>query len=148
MDRRTFVGTGGLAISIALAGCTGTLRGGGDSDGSDDDGPRTVTMSGSEFQPRILRIPTGTQVRWTNDDTSAHTVSSATLTGSGSDWSFDSEQLADGESTNHTFDEPGAYEYFCTIHGESTMCGVVVVGDTAYDATLPCEGDSGGGGMY
>ncbi|MFB6217755.1 MAG: plastocyanin/azurin family copper-binding protein, partial [Halobacteriaceae archaeon] len=61
-------------------------------------------------------------------------------------------RLESGRSTTHTFESAGAYEYYCTIHGKATMCGVVVVGGASYDGTLPCQdsdttttsGDDGG----
>ena len=149
MDRRTFVQTGAVAISVAVAGCTGSMDGGGE-DGTDDggSGSQTVTMSGTSFQPRTLRVDPGTTVTWTNDGSAGHNVIAERLTSAGADWSFSSELLGSGDSTTYTFEESGAYEYFCSIHGKSTMCGVVIVGDVSYDGTLPCADDSGGGGVY
>ncbi|MFB6217674.1 MAG: plastocyanin/azurin family copper-binding protein [Halobacteriaceae archaeon] len=60
-------------------------------------------------------------------------------------WSMDAT-VESGETVSHTFDSAGVYEYYCTIHGSGTMCGVVLVGDVTYDGSLPCQDDGGGGG--
>ncbi|SFR44070.1 cupredoxin domain-containing protein [Halogeometricum limi] len=98
----------------------------------------TVTLRNSRFRPHRLSVATGTAVEWRNEDGYPHNVKSTRFNDSAAEWSYFSKNFDEGESVRHRFDEPGAYEYFCTIHG-TAMCGVVVVGDVDYDGTLPCE---------
>ncbi|MFB6220932.1 MAG: plastocyanin/azurin family copper-binding protein, partial [Halolamina sp.] len=81
----------------------------------------------------------GTTVEWTNKDGASHDVTSDTFTEQGSEWDYYSGSLGNGAVTSYTFTEAGAYEYYCSIHGAASMCGVVIVGDASHDATLPCE---------
>ncbi|MFB6267240.1 MAG: plastocyanin/azurin family copper-binding protein [Halodesulfurarchaeum sp.] len=155
MDRRTFLRTGVSVGAVGLAGCT-TGSGGGaqptmttttTSKGSEDQtGTReTVTMSGTDFSPRILSISPGTTVRWKNTGSIGHTVKSAELTEGATSWSFQSDTISGGGSASHTFEDTGVYTYYCTIHGKGTMCGAVIVGDASMTGTLPCSGGTGGG---
>ena len=59
------------------------------------------------FVPENLTIKAGTTVRWTNDDSAPHSVSSAT---------FHSLTLVIGKSFEHTFESTGIYDYNCGIH--------------------------------
>lgn len=104
----------------------------------------TVTLTGTDFDPQQVQIAQGGSVTWTNEGTSQHDVIADTLTDAGDSWSFSSETLGSGDSTSFTFEESGVFEYYCSIHGDADMCGVVLVGDTSYSETLPCEGSDGG----
>lgn len=162
MDRRHFLRAAPATLFV-LAGCTGNGQdqGGTDpsedgnqtttaeSEGGDTDLPDTVpvALSGTEFDPRQVRIAPGGSVTWTNEGSNQHTVEATTFTEEGTSWSFRSDTLSSGDSSSHTFEQGGVYEYYCTIHGESSMCGVVLVGDVSYSGSLPCE-DDGGGGFY
>ena len=81
------------------------------------------------YDPLTLTIEAGTTVRWTNDDTIAHTVTSGTSDGSvgTADGAFDSGFINPGETWEYTFDDPGEYDYFCTPH--PWMVAAVVVTD-------------------
>ncbi|MFB6082212.1 MAG: plastocyanin/azurin family copper-binding protein [Halanaeroarchaeum sp.] len=155
MRRRTYLRSAGVAGVVALTGCTG--GGGGQNqsgatttttaaDGGGGGGSPTVTMVDTTFDPLHLSVAPGTTVTWTNEDGFAHTVVSATLTDAGDEWSYQSGTVAAGGSVEHAFPDPGVFEYYCSIHGKGTMCGVVLVGDQQYDATLPCASEGGGGG--
>jgi plastocyanin len=102
----------------------------------------TVTIEGFAFSPVRVSVDPGGTVEWINEGGATHTVVSSDLTGEGDDWSFDGEVSGDG-SVTYTFDSEGVYEYFCDIHGQSSMCGVVLVGDTSLSADLPCESSGG-----
>ena len=54
------------------------------------------------------------------------------------EWSYD-RSSENGQTSQRAFDEPGVYEYLCTIHGEESMCGAVLVGNVTLDGSLPCE---------
>ncbi len=79
-------------------------------------GDVTVGMAGSTFQPSNVTITVGESVTWANDDAVIHTVVGET---------FSSGNIAPGATFTHTFDEPGIYEYECTIH--PGMIGTVTV---------------------
>ncbi|MFD4598312.1 cupredoxin family copper-binding protein [Streptomyces sp. NPDC058464] len=70
-----------------------------------------VAIQNFAFSPATLKVPVGTTVTWTNQDTDAHTVTS---TGPGGP--LHSAALATHATYSHTFTEPGTYAYLCTIH--------------------------------
>lgn len=75
-----------------------------------DDGP-VVVVTDLAYHPATLTVPVGTTVTWVFDDGAiAHDVSSD---------GFRSELMASG-TFSHTFDQPGTYEYLCTIHPSMT----------------------------
>lgn len=95
-----------------------------------------------EFNPVRLSVDPGTTVEWVNKESGAyatsHTVTSATFHDKATQWSFD-QRIAPDERVSNTFEEAGVYEYLCSIHGKTSMCGVVLVGDVSLEANLPCE---------
>ena len=68
-----------------------------------------VTIKGFAFGPATLKVAAGTTVTWTNQDSTAHTVT-------GDKNEFDSGNLAPGKTFTHTFDKAGTFAYHCTIH--------------------------------
>jgi plastocyanin len=134
--RRTFLGgvaTSGLALVV---GCTGGSNSGGSATVEETS---SVSMAGSQFDPRNISIDVGTTVTWTNDDGFEHTVTSAS-----DNWDKDSS-VAGGEKTTHTFEESEVYDVYCSIHGESDLSGMsmkVGVGDATIESPL---GGGGGG---
>jgi predicted secreted protein with PEFG-CTERM motif len=85
------------------------------------------------FIPAEAIIDKGGEVTWTNDDTAAHTVTSGDLTNDpdnvGTD--FDSSLFGPGKTFSQTFEEAGAYPYFCMVH--PWMKGVVTVQAETHD---------------
>lgn len=79
------------------------------------------------YSPLQLTIPVGTTVRWTNEDTISHTVTSGTSDGTvgSADGRFDSGFVNPGETFTFTFTEAGEYPYFCSPH--PWMKGTVTV---------------------
>jgi plastocyanin len=77
-----------------------------------------ITIDNFSFAPMQLEIAAGTQVTWTNKDDVPHTVVSI-------DHKFKSRALDTDESFSFTFQDPGTYEYFCSVHPK--MTGKVVV---------------------
>ena len=71
-----------------------------------------ITISGFDFGDP-LAVATGTEVRVTNRDTTAHTWTS--LAGL-----FDSETIDPGERFEFTFDTAGTFEFLCVIHPQMT----------------------------
>jgi plastocyanin len=79
-----------------------------------------VVIDDFRFGPAALTVPVGTKVTWTNDDSDPHTVTSEA-----DPKLLKSPPLDTGESFAFTFDKPGTYRYFCSIHPR--MQGTIVV---------------------
>ena len=68
-----------------------------------------VTIEGFAFEAGNLEVPVGATVTWTNEDSAPHDA-----TARDADWK--TERLSNGESDTLTFDNPGSYDYYCSIH--------------------------------
>jgi plastocyanin len=79
-----------------------------------------VTIDNFMFAPATLTVPAGAKVIWTNRDSEPHTVLAAEPKGL-----FKSQALDIDDSFSFTFDKPGTYTYFCSIHPH--MTGTIVV---------------------
>jgi amicyanin len=80
-----------------------------------------VAIRGFSFQPETVHVKRGTTVTWVNCEnatTDAHTTTSQAEL-------WDSPFLPPGSTYSHTFDETGAFGYFCIPH--PFMRGAVVV---------------------
>lgn len=77
-----------------------------------------VAIQDFSFQPKMLTVPVGSTVVWTNEDEEPHTVVTA---GNG----FKSKALDTDDKFSFTFRKPGTYEYFCSVHPR--MTGSIVV---------------------
>lgn len=145
MKRRTFMTTTAAVAIPVIAGCTGGSGGtDGETDGGDGDVVETseVSMVGNQFDPRNIHIDPGATVTWTNDDSTAHTVTSAS-----DNWSLDTE-VAGGESAEFTFEESGVYDVYCQFHGSSDLSGMsmkVGVGDATIESPLGGSDEDEGG---
>jgi amicyanin len=78
----------------------------------------TVEIDGFAFSPPSLTVKAGTTVTWRNKDDIPHTVASSTRL-------FKSKALDTDDSYSFTFNDPGSYEYFCTLHPHMTAKIVV-----------------------
>lgn len=85
----------------------------------------TVFINTFIFRPDPITVPAGTTVTWIQNDSTTHTVTSGDRD-AGPDGLFDAS-LAKGETFEHTFDEPGTYDYFCSLHSGPGMTGQVIV---------------------
>src|SRR5690349_8462995 len=72
------------------------------------DGP-TISIDNFNFMAPSLTVPAGTKVTWVNHDDVPHTVVST-------EQKFKSKALDTDESFSFTFNEPGSYPYFCSLH--------------------------------
>jgi len=70
------------------------------------------------FDQETVEIPVGTTVTWTNTGDVIHTTTSK-------DGLWDSAIMNTGDTFSYTFDTPGTYDYWCTLH--PNMLGTVVV---------------------
>ena len=80
--------------------------------------PTVVEIHNMKFNPAILTIAAGTKVTWVNEDNSPHTVTDKGKV-------FRSAGLDTKDSFSYTFEAPGEFTYFCTIH--PIMVGKIVV---------------------
>jgi plastocyanin len=98
-------------LVVLAAGCGGT----GDSE------PVATTevkmVKSYRFEPETIEIQAGQTVTWTNEDNFTHTVE---VEGEGD------HKVGRGDSVSITFDEPGSFEYVCTLHSHD-MRGTVIV---------------------
>jgi plastocyanin len=77
-----------------------------------------VKIDNFSFGPATVTVPAGTTVTWTNRDDIPHTVVS-------DDKVFKSKVMDTDEKFSFTFEKPGTYGYFCSVHPK--MTGKVVV---------------------
>lgn len=121
----------GLLVFLALSGCTAPQKATapGDTAGlavktapppeeTTVSLPMTATVENIDFSfyPADVVIARGGTVTWKQRDSDRHTV-----TGAG----FDSGELSQGQTFDHTFSEPGVYEYRCKLH--DVMRGKIIV---------------------
>jgi plastocyanin len=101
-----------LAATALAAGC------GGASTSAEPVATTEVEMVKSyRFHPKTIEITAGSTVTWTNEDNFTHTVQ---VDGQ------EDHKVEPGERVSITFDEPGTYDYVCTLHSQD-MEGTVVV---------------------
>src|SRR6185503_14459524 len=81
-------------------------------------GAQQVVVDNFSFAPAMAVVAAGSTVTWTNRDDVPHNVVST-------DRKFKSPVLDTDGQFSHTFDAPGTYKYFCSIHPR--MTGQVVV---------------------
>jgi plastocyanin len=94
----------------------------------------TVDMGDNTFTPNKITVPVGATVSWPHNGQRPHTVTA-------DDGSFDSGQLEAGAAPfQFTFEEPGTYPYFCTLHGGKGgegMAGSIIVAEQSAAANPP-----------
>ncbi len=103
--------------------------GGGGGEGSDEpgdaltegkpgDASQRITLRKSLFTTERLKVSSGTTVAWVNRDPYGHTVTFDPI--------LDSGVLDGGARYAVTFNEPGTYDFVCTVH-PAIMTGEVTV---------------------
>jgi len=81
-------------------------------------GASQVVVDNFSFAPVMATVAAGSTVTWTNRDDVPHNIVST-------EQKFKSPVLDTDQQFSHTFDAPGTYKYFCSIHPK--MTGQVVV---------------------
>jgi plastocyanin len=104
--RRLFILGILVCAALALGSC------GGDEQSSAD---FTVSMLDNSFSQDVYVVPIGASVEFVNNGRNPHNAFSVDGSWSTQDATGDSLMLAD-EKAVLTFDEPGSYEFFCSIH--------------------------------
>jgi plastocyanin len=77
-----------------------------------------VKLSGLRFEPQSLSVNVGDRIQWLNDDIVPHTATAA-------DKSFDSGDIAAGQSWTYVAHKAGTFDYACRYH--PMMTGRLVV---------------------
>lgn len=113
-----------LVSTAVLAGCVQP-----DPVTIDCEATSEVSLVDLAFDPDSACVDEGATVTWTNEGSEVHTVTAA-------DGSFDSGDVAPGETFEVTFDERGAFDVHCRYHStveddgsRRGMVGVVHVED-------------------
>jgi len=78
-----------------------------------------IEISNMQFTPARVVVKPGSQVTWIQQDAAPHVIISSNNN------ELRSATLRSGQSYTHTFDKPGTYEYYCSIH--PSMKGTIVV---------------------
>lgn len=105
-----------MVTTVALAGCSSDSTT--DSTGSPAAGDAVdVVIDNFVFDAGTVTISAGETVRWTNDQSVTHTVTSE-------DELWDAT-LSSGGTFEFTFVDGGSYSYFCAIH--PSMTGTIEV---------------------
>ena len=100
------------AAALVAAGCAGS------GESSEPVATTEVEMVKSyRFDPKVIEVEAGETVTWTNEDNFTHTVQ---VDGQ------EDHKVERGERVEITFDEPGSYDYVCTLHRRD-MDGTVIV---------------------
>jgi plastocyanin len=138
MHRRLGLALTGLILAGGVAACGGGDEAGGlASQGEDpavpddlvvvDGTDAEVTALDNTFRAAGIEVQPGTTVTWANKGRNDHDV----LPVEGDAWGVEVEGFGPGDTYSTTFDEPGVYRYYCSIHGttDEGMVGTVVVAD-------------------
>jgi LPXTG-motif cell wall-anchored protein len=104
----------------------------------------SVTIADFTFTPATITVNQGDTVAWNNNGPTPHSATA-------NDGSFDTGILKKGETSSHTFNQPGSFSYFCKPH--PFMKATVVVqaaqsggGDTSGSGSSDTGGSSGTSG--
>jgi plastocyanin len=106
-----------IGLALVLAACSGD--GGSSAAAQEPVATSQISVQDNNFEPEVAEVTAADTVTWTWEGSSEHNV-----VGDG----FESDVQRDG-TFERRFDEPGTYEYRCTLHGG--MTGTVIVTDAS-----------------
>jgi len=89
------------------------------------EGNVTISMRDLAFDPTTATVKKGTIVTWENHDNASHQVVADATPVTVYTNSLRTNVMAPGQSWSFTFDEPGTYNYHCSLH--PTMKGSIIV---------------------
>ena len=130
MRSRKYVAAISLFLALGLAACSDNA-----SERSAD--AAEIEVVNVAFKPATLRVSAGTELTWINLDQGVRHTATSGMPGDGGvpgvregakaqpDGIFDGDLPDASSSFSFTFEEPGAYAYFCRVH--PSMTGEVVV---------------------
>jgi plastocyanin len=109
-----------LLAAALLSGCTADIGQDDTTGGQPAKGVTQIVAEQMSFSPAAIQVPAGTKVTWAFQDGQVpHNVA-------GNGWSSGKPQASG--TFNHTFDQPGSYDYACTLHAQMTGRIVVTTG--------------------
>jgi plastocyanin len=135
MTRKLGCAALGLLFAFTLVSCgdDGEKADGSSDGGSDeledvvvvDGSPADVKVLDNSFNDENIQIAPGTKVVWTNDGRQDHDIVPA----EGEAFGVEPDDFGPDAVYEHTFDEPGTYKYYCSLHGTPVagMVGAIVV---------------------
>ncbi|MFN8035265.1 MAG: plastocyanin/azurin family copper-binding protein [Acidimicrobiia bacterium] len=91
-----------------------------------------VQAKDNSFDPQNIRISVGVTVKWTNKGRIPHNIKAAdSKQDFGKKFGVDTASFAPAKTYSFTFNAPGTYSYYCTLHGapNAGMFGNVIVGN-------------------
>jgi plastocyanin len=115
-----YIGSAGAGAALATAGASPTQR-------------ATMTQKDEAFEPHVLTVVRGTEVRFPNGDDVFHNVFSLSSAST-----FDLGRYPKGSSRTVTFEKTGRVDVFCHIH--SDMNAIVLVLDNPYFVSPDAKG--------
>ena len=132
----------GLAVAVSVVDPVAAQAGGGchmDEGADYTEGTATVVRMGvCNFEPTVVRVPVGTDVRFLNTAPNGHAVSGRRNTWGSAD------VLAPGAEFSNRFTKAGIYPFSCPLH--PGMVGTVIVDDGGQAAAAapvaPIEADA------
>ncbi len=101
MFKRLASAVGGVVLAVALEAHAAPA-------------PMTIKIDNFTYNPGNLVIPAGTTVTWVNEDDVPHTAVAADFK------AFRSKPMDTDDKFSFTFNTPGAFPYFCSIHPHMT----------------------------
>jgi plastocyanin len=122
------------ALAVGCGGDDGDVGGAG-GEGGEGEAPDATLLEGdsveidaidNSFQPEAASVAAGTEVTFVNAGRNSHNV---VAEDEDAEWAVDTEDFQPGDERSFTFDEPGTYRFYCSIHGtiDAGMPGVLVV---------------------
>jgi plastocyanin len=98
---------------------------------------RQVMMQNYAFTPASLTVRVGDAVTWVQHDSAPHDVvtTSAPV-------AIRSPQLSQGQSWSYTFDIPGTYSYYCSVHPDMRAQLTVLPAPTPTQQNAPAPAPS------
>jgi plastocyanin len=97
----------------------------------------TVTFAGRTYTPAVVLISAGDTVTWTGSGT---TFTAHPLVSDDGLWPVQNT----GTTFSYTFNQPGVYRYYCSLHGAAGGIGmsgkVIVVSGPLHFVSLPFVG--------
>jgi plastocyanin len=132
--RRRGAVVGAVVVSaLLLAGCGSTGSSASANGNAAVPAPEPAAQSGevavgavdNSFKAETITITAGTKVTWTNAGRNDHNIKPV----DGGDFGVDVADFKPGATYTATFDSPGTYPYYCSIHGtkDRGMIGTVEV---------------------
>jgi plastocyanin len=93
----------------------------------------TITQKNKSFSPRVLGVPSGSEIAFPNEDPIFHNVFSRSTP-----QPFDLGLYRAGASKTRTFSQPSVYHVFCNIHPQ--MVAFLVVAPSPWVTTTGPDG--------